>query len=68
MGKNGLEMGVWLSFYKFAENREFFQGGFLPYKLGIETPVLKVKFSNKKMIPAMILRRLSKNQSICQIP
>ena len=30
-------MGVWLSFfYKFAENREFFQGRFLPYKLGIE--------------------------------
>ena len=23
-------------FYKFAENREFFQGRFLPYKLGIE--------------------------------
>ena len=40
MGKNGLKMGVWLSFffYKFAENREFFQGRFLPYKLGIETP------------------------------
>ena len=32
-------MGVLLSFfYKFAENREFFQGRFLPYKLGIETP------------------------------
>ena len=42
MGKNGLKMGVWLSFfYKFAENREFFQGRFLPYKLGIETPGLK---------------------------
>ena len=41
MGKNGLKMGVWLSFfYKFAENREFFQGRFLPYKLGIETPAL----------------------------
>ena len=40
MGKNGLKMGVWLSFffYKFSENREFFQGRFLPYKLGIETP------------------------------
>ena len=39
MGKNGLKMGVWLSlFYKFAENREFFQGRFLPYKLGKETP------------------------------
>ena len=38
MGKNGLKMGVWLSFfYKFAENKEFFQGRFLPYKLGIET-------------------------------
>ena len=42
MGKNGLKMGVWLSFfYKFAENREFFQGRFLPYKLGIETPVAR---------------------------
>ena len=41
MGKNGLKMGVWLSsFYKFAENREFFQGRFLPCKLGIETPGL----------------------------
>ena len=29
-----------LVFYKFAENREFFQGRFLPYKLGIETPEL----------------------------
>ena len=39
MGKNGLKMGVWLSFfYKFAENREVFLGRFLPYKLGIETP------------------------------
>ena len=39
MGENGLKMGVWLSFfYKFAENREFFQGRFLPYKIGIETP------------------------------
>ena len=39
MGKNGLKMGVWLSFfYKFAENREFLIGRFLPYKLGIETP------------------------------
>ena len=25
-------------FYKFAENREFFKGRFLPSKLGIETP------------------------------
>ena len=40
MGKNVLKMGVWLSFfYKFAENREFLIGRFLPYKLGIETPV-----------------------------
>ena len=40
MGKNGLKMGVWLSFfYKFAENKEFLIGRFLPYKLGIETPV-----------------------------
>ena len=32
-------MGVWLSFfYKFAENKEFLIGRFLPYKLGIETP------------------------------
>ena len=39
MGKNGLKMGVWLSFfYKFAENREFLIGRFLPYNLGIETP------------------------------
>ena len=38
MGKNGLKMGGWLSFfYKFSENREFFQGRFLPYILGIET-------------------------------
>ena len=39
MGKNGLKMGVLLSFfYEFAENREFLIGRFLPYKLGIETP------------------------------
>ena len=39
MGKNGLKMGVWISFfYKFAENGEFLIGRFLPYKLGIETP------------------------------
>ena len=38
MGKNGLKMGVWLRFYKFSENREVFQGRFLPYKLGIDTP------------------------------
>ena len=38
MGKNGLKMGVWLSFfYKFAENKEFLIGRFLPYKLGLET-------------------------------
>ena len=37
--KNGLKMGVWLSFfYKFAENGEFLIGRFLPYKLGIEAP------------------------------
>ena len=28
-----------LVFYKFAENKEFLIGRFLPYKLGIETPV-----------------------------
>ena len=40
MGKNGLTMGLaWFFFYKFAENREFLIGRFLPYKLGIETPV-----------------------------
>ena len=38
MGKNGLKWEFGLVFYKFAENREFFQGRFLPYKLGIETP------------------------------
>ena len=39
MGKNGLKMAVCLSsFYKFAENKEFLIGRFLPYKLGIETP------------------------------
>ena len=27
-------------FYKFAENREFLIGRFLPYKLGIETPAI----------------------------
>ena len=43
-------MGVWLSFfYKFAENREFFQGRFLPYELGIETPGV---ISNPKMFIA----------------
>ena len=46
MGKNGIKMGVLLSFfYKFAENKEFFQGWFLPYKLGIETP----RESSKKL-------------------
>ena len=33
-------MGV---FYKFAENREFLIGRFLPYKLGIETDMKFVK-------------------------
>ena len=44
MGKNCLKMGVWLSFfYKFAENKDFFQGRFLPYKLGIETPTRRAR-------------------------
>ena len=34
-------MGVWLIFYKFAENREFLIRRFLPYKLGIETSALQ---------------------------
>ena len=43
MGKNGLKMGVLLSFfYEFAENREFLIGRFLPYKLGIETPAIGI--------------------------
>ena len=38
MGKNGLKWEFGLVFYKFAENREFLIGRFLPYKQGIETP------------------------------
>ena len=48
-------MGVWLSFfYKFAENREFLIGRFLPYKLGIETPAALGPF---------LIRTLGKSQS-----
>ena len=43
MGKNGLKMGVWLSFFFINSLKigSFFQGRFFPYKLGIETPVLE---------------------------
>ena len=39
---------TYVSFYKFAENREFFQGRFLPYKLGIETPALSSLLSRTR--------------------
>ena len=47
MGKNGLKWEFGLVFYKFDENRELFQGRFLPYKLGIETPVTVCQQSRK---------------------
>ena len=37
-------------FYKFTENREFLIGRFLPYKQGIETPVLLAKKSPQKYL------------------